>query len=564
MIRLFLNVSLILTVFIACYLEDVVLSFRPPREGQRALFTLRYLNPAPPGQPSVAPGGVDDEATPRPPPAPASLSARWPPSGPWVIAPGETIIPFLRLLDEQDVRLIQSAYRSDGAAAHHYLSGPLLLFTMVFVAGFLAVFRAALPQTRSRRTGSQNLVLALLILHLALMKALLLFTPLPAHMLPYGLLPLLMVGLNQSRALAVGAAVSAAILSALFVDPTFTSLIGLLVAGLTAALAANAMTRAGDAVLPGLLIGLAGAAFFSVANFSAWQAVADPLEGPLRLSSLSAIATQPVVAATALTFGGAFLAVLLALVLLPLLRTTRYLSTTLKLRRFADLDHPSLKKLFNEAPGTYQHSLGVAYLAQSAGDATGADALLLRIGGYYHDIGKVLSPGEFAENQFNGPNPHDRLDPAESVSRIIRHVGDGARLAAELRIPKMVLDLIPQHHGTQLVEYFYDKALKAKSEPPAREIDFRYPGPRPQSLEAAVLMIADAVEAAARTLKDPSRAAFDKLVRMIIVKRIADGQFSECDLDTREIEKITAALVDCLEAMFHSRIRYPWQKRQAH
>ncbi len=561
MIRLLLNVILVCTVFLSCYLEEAILSFRPPQAGQRALFTLRLLDPSPPVAPLDARSAPGLETGLNPSPDSQALPGRWQPSGPWVIAAGETIIPFFRSLDEQDVRRIESTYRT-GGTTHHLHSAPFLLFTMIFVAGFLAVFRAALPQTRSRRTGSQNLVLTLLILHLLLMKALLLFTPLPTYMLPFGLLPLLMVGLNQSRALAVGAAVAAAILSALFVDPTFTSLIALLVAGLTAALAANAMARAGDAVLPGLLIGAASAAVFSVANFQAWQAVADQAEAPLHLSAFSALATQPVVAGTALAFGGAFLAGLLALVFMPMLRATRYLSTTLKLRRFSDLDHPTLKRLFTEAPGTYQHSLGVAYLAQSAGEAVGADSLLLRIGGYYHDIGKILTPGDFVENQFNEPNPHDRLSPNESASRIVKHVSGGARLAAEFRIPKMVVELIPQHHGTQLVEYFYDKALKEKPEPPVREIDFRYPGPKPQSLEAAILMIADAVEAASRTLKEPGRATFDKLVRMIIVKRIADGQFSECDLDTREIEKIAAALVDCLEAMFHSRIRYPWQKRQ--
>lgn len=561
MIRLLLNVILVCTVFLSCYLEEAILSFRPPQAGQRALFTLRLLDPTPPVLPLDARSAPGVETGQSPAPDSQALPGRWQPSGPWVIAAGETIIPFFKSLDEQDVRRIESAFRT-GGTTHHLHSAPFLLFTMIFVAGFLAVFRAALPQTRSRRTGSQNLVLTLLILHLLLMKALLLFTPLPTYMLPFGLLPLLMVGLNQSRALAVGAAVAAAILSALFVDPTFTSLIALLVAGLTAALAANAMARAGDAILPGLLIGAASAAVFSVANFQAWQAVADQAEAPLRLSAFSALATQPVVAGTALAFGGAFLAGLLALVFMPMLRATRYLSTTLKLRRFSDLDHPTLKKLFNEAPGTYQHSLGVAYLAQSAGEAVGADSLLLRIGGYYHDIGKILTPGDFIENQFNEPNPHDRLSPNESASRIVKHVSGGVRLAAEFRIPKMVVELIPQHHGTQLVEYFYDKALKEKLEPPVREIDFRYPGPKPQSLEAAILMIADAVEAASRTLKEPVRATFDKLVRMIIVKRIADGQFSECDLDTREIEKIAAALVDCLEAMFHSRIRYPWQKRQ--
>ncbi len=551
MIRLLLNVILILTVFLACFLEEALWSFRPPRAGQRALFTLRLLTPPPLVPPSDAANG------PGPAAGPAVFPGRWRPSGPWVIAAGERIIPFLKVLDEEDVRRIATAYRSEGAAAH---PSPFLLFTMIFVAAFLAVFRAALPQTRSRRTGSQNLLLTLLILHLLLMKALLLVTPLPAYMLPFGLLPLLMAGLNQSRALAVGAAVAAAILSALFVDPSFTSLIALLVAGLTAALAANALKRAVDAILPGILIGLAGAAVFAVANFPAWQAVTG---SPFELSGVGAFATREVVTQTTLAFVGAFLAALLAALFLPLLRATRYLSTTLKLRRFADLDHPTLKKLFSEAPGTYQHSLGVAYLAQSAGEATGADSLLLRIGGYYHDFGKIVTPSDYIENQFNEPNPHDRLTPLESAGRIIRHVGNGSRIAAEFRLPKMVIDLIPQHHGTQRVEYFYDKALKAASGPPAGDGDFRYPGPKPQSLEAAILMIADAVEAASRTLTEPTRATFDHLVRTIIVKRIADGQFSECDLDTREIEKIANALVDSLEAMFHSRVRYPWQKGQA-
>ncbi|MFO7707614.1 MAG: HD domain-containing protein [Desulfobacterales bacterium] len=557
MIRLLLNIILVLAVFLSCYLEEAILSLRPPQAGQRTFFTLRLLHQKPAVLPLEAPSAPGVEAAPQPSPTAPVLPGRWPLSGPWVIAAGETIIPFLHVLEEQDVRRIEAANRPGGG-----FSTPFFLFTMIFVAGFLALFRAALPQGRSRRTGSQNLVLTLLVLHLLLMKALLLFTPLPAYMLPFGLLPLLMVGLNQSRALTVGAAVAASILSALYVDPNFTSLIALLVAGLTAALAANAMTRATEAILPGILIGAANAAVFSVVNFADWQAMAGQVQAPSGLFALSTLATQPVVVETASAFGGAFLAGLLAPVLLPFLRATRYLSTTLKLRRFADLDHPALKRLFNEAPGTYQHSLGVAYLAQSAGDATGADALLLRIGGYYHDLGKIVSPGDFIENQFNDPNPHDRLIPKESAKRIIEHVGEGVRLSAECRIPKMVTKLIPQHHGTQLVEYFFDKALKEKPDPPVRETDFRYPGPKPQSLEAAILMIADAVEAASRTLAEPTRATFDKLVRMIVVKRIADGQFSECDVDTREIEKIVTALVDCLEAMFHSRIRYPWQTRQ--
>ena len=189
-------------------------------------------------------------------------------------------------------------------------------------------------------------------------------------------------------------------------------------------------------------------------------------------------------------------------------------------------------------------SMGVAHLAQSVGEAVDADSLLLRIGGYYRDIGKMVSPSDYIENQFNSPNPHNSLSPLESTQRIFRHVTDGVRLAAEYRLPKMVVDLIPQHHGTLLLEYFYTKAAKAEPKTEVRKRDFRYPGPKPQSREAAILMVADAVEAASRTLEQPNRHTFDRLVRLIIVKRIADGQFSECDLDTIQIEKITDALVE--------------------
>jgi hypothetical protein len=207
--------------------------------------------------------------------------------------------------------------------------------------------------------------------------------------------------------------------------------------------------------------------------------------------------------------------------------------------------------------------MNVAYLAQAAGNAIGANPLLLRIGAYYHDIGKVGRPEGFIENQVNGTNLHDRIDPYESIAIIHGHLTRGVQIAREARLPETVIELIEQHHGTQAVEFFYQKASKLKSREPVREQDFRYPGPKPRTIEAALLMIADAVEAASRTLKAPGRPAFDKLVRFIIVKRIADGQLGECVLDTRDIEAITRAMVDALEASFHARIRYPWQQASA-
>jgi putative nucleotidyltransferase with HDIG domain len=249
-----------------------------------------------------------------------------------------------------------------------------------------------------------------------------------------------------------------------------------------------------------------------------------------------------------------------ALLLFPFLRAGRNIGSTLTLRRFSDLDQPLLKRLFAEAPGPYQHSMNVAYLAQAAGNAIDANPLLLRIGAYYHDIGKVGRPDGFIENQVSGDNLHDRIDPYESIAIIHGHLLQGVRMAREARLPAAVVDLIEQHHGTQSVEFFHQKAVKLASREAVREQDFRYPGPKPRTVEAALLMIADAVEAASRTLKAPGRPAFDKLVRFIIVKRIADGQFADCVLDTRDIEAITRAMVDALEASYHARILYPWQQ----
>jgi putative nucleotidyltransferase with HDIG domain len=253
----------------------------------------------------------------------------------------------------------------------------------------------------------------------------------------------------------------------------------------------------------------------------------------------------------------------LALLLLPLLEISWDTASTFKLNRYMDLNRLLMKDLLSKAPGTYQHCMTVAYLAQSVGEAIGADTQLLRIGAYYHDVGKMMNPKFFIENQFKGDNPHDVLEPRESARIIIKHVRHGMRIGQESGLPKVVVDLILQHHGTQLMEYFYNTAAKTYPKSTIREEDFRYPGPKPQSVEAAILMVSDAVEAASRSLEEPTGKKFKKMVRLILVKRLVDGQFSECDLTSRDLSKIVKVLVDALEASFHTRIRYPWQEKKA-
>jgi len=316
--------------------------------------------------------------------------------------------------------------------------------------------------------------------------------------------------------------------------------------------------------VPSLLVGFTNTLCIIVFTLD-WQAVIShiaPVQS-INISALAAIVDDALTVDIAWAVIGGLAAGPLALLLLPLLEIGWDTASTFKLNRYTDLNRPLMKELLSKAPGTYQHCMTVAYLAQSVGEAIGADTLLLRIGAYYHDIGKMMNPKFFIENQFNGENPHDVLEPRESARVIVNHVRHGIRIGQEAGLPKVVVDLVLQHHGTQLMEYFYNIAAQTYPKSSIQEEDFRYPGPKPQSVEAAILMVTDAVEAASRSLEDPTRNNFEKMVRLILVKRIVDGQFAECDLSSRDLSKVVRALVDALEASFHSRIRYPWQEKKS-
>jgi len=250
--------------------------------------------------------------------------------------------------------------------------------------------------------------------------------------------------------------------------------------------------------------------------------------------------------------------------LLPLVERVFGVQTDLSLIELGDPAHPLLQELIRRAPGTYNHSITVASLAESAAEAIGARGLLVRVGAYFHDIGKMLKPGYFAENQGQGDNRHHSLVPAMSTLVIIAHVKDGADLARQNKIPEPIIDFIQQHHGTTLVEYFYRQASERKeADPNGGKIDessFRYPGPKPQTKEAGILMLADAVESASRALVEPTPARIESLVEDISRKRLLDGQFDECGLTLEEVRKIGDSLVKSLTAVYHGRVKYPDQE----
>jgi cyclic-di-AMP phosphodiesterase PgpH len=241
--------------------------------------------------------------------------------------------------------------------------------------------------------------------------------------------------------------------------------------------------------------------------------------------------------------------------LFALLGSVFGVTTRLQLMELAQLNAPLLRRLQDEAPGTFHHSIIVGNLAERAADLIGADSLLVRVGSYYHDIGKMARPGFFIENQLSGTNPHDGLDPVSSAEILQEHVAHGIELGRRYRLPERVRDFIPEHHGTRLVAYFY--RLAAQQDPDIDAEKFTYAGPRPRSRETAVVMLADSTEAMVRAAKDRSQERIDAMVESVIAERLAEGQFDDCDLTLRDLRVIAESFKRSLRAIYHPRVEYP-------
>ena len=244
--------------------------------------------------------------------------------------------------------------------------------------------------------------------------------------------------------------------------------------------------------------------------------------------------------------------------LLPFFESAFGLLSDMKLIELSNPNHPLLKKVLTETPGTYHHSVMVANLSEAACEAIGAHGLLARVGSYYHDIGKSVRPNYFIENQHPGQNPHDLLSPERSRDIIIAHVTDGVELLKKHQMPKPIIDIAAEHHGTSFLKYFYYEAKKTKED--VSEDDFRYPGPKPQTKEAAVVSIADSVEAAVRSMPEPTPEKIENLVHSITQDKLNDGQFNECDITVRELTIVEETLCATLNGIFHSRIEYPTEE----
>jgi hypothetical protein len=252
------------------------------------------------------------------------------------------------------------------------------------------------------------------------------------------------------------------------------------------------------------------------------------------------------------------LAAALASLLLPALEALFKIVTDIRLLELSNLNAPILRRLSVEAPGTYHHSLMVATLAEVAAESMGANSLLARVAAYYHDVGKLLKPEYFVENQSYGSNKHEEISPNASRGIIASHVQDGLALAKEIGLPQRISDMIPQHHGTRVMTYFYQKAKDGSNGVGSiDEADFRYSGPKPQSREAAIMMMADSVEAASRTLSEPTPALVMGMIDRLVDDIVADNQLNECDITLRDVQNVKQSFLKILTGIFHHRIDYP-------
>ncbi|KRQ86650.1 7TM-HD extracellular [Caloramator mitchellensis] len=276
----------------------------------------------------------------------------------------------------------------------------------------------------------------------------------------------------------------------------------------------------------------------------------------LSIGLLNGIEITQIIINMSYGIAGGLISSILSIGIMPIFEQIFDIVTPIKLMELSNPNLPLLKKILFEAPGTYHHSILVGNLAEAAAEAIGANSLLARVGAYYHDIGKIKRPYFFKENQITNDNPHDNLTPKLSAMIISAHVKDGIELANHYKLPEVIKQIIQEHHGTTLIKYFYVME-KNNSLEEVDESNFRYPGPKPRSKEAAIVMLADCVEAALRSLGNITVADIENMVNKLTKEKMDEGQFDECNLTLREILIIKKSFINVLQGIFHSRIEYP-------
>ena len=461
------------------------------------------------------------------------------------------IIPAGTLLSEQNQdHRAAVAYESirRPPRASRILAYAVIDFTLGML---LTAYLRRFGQNRVRLLRTQIGLFVTMFAMSLVVKMMLLFTSLPEFWVPVAALPL-WVSLAFDRRTAFLVSLVLAFIASSFLRFDLMLLTVVLVRGMAASLLFLDRKHPRQMVPAGAMAGLFACGLFT--------AISVVFEGTF---DVAADLSQPGRSMLVANFGGGVMAGVVALLLRDAAERLLGAVSRDKLLDLTDLEQPLLQKMAREAPGSWEHARAMANLAEAAASAVGADALLVRAGAYYHDLGKTVQPKYFVENLSPGEeSQHEELEPEVSADAIMAHVVSGAKILREGGIPEPVVEFAYTHHGTQVVEYFWHKCLNSGNPKALTEEHFRYPGMKPQTKETAILMLVDSIEAASRTIDPPERDKFEEMIQRIVFTKLRAGQLDESGLTVADLRTLVTRMSDTLVNMFHHRIRYPWQDQR--
>lgn len=441
-----------------------------------------------------------------------------------------------RVTKQHMSQLMQLGIGSAMSTKGEYLIGMFLLITLLTL---MSIFYMYIVERKLSKNPIEVAIILINCLLVIIFGQFVIGTSQPIYSIPLAGISILLVLLVRTNAAIVSTIVVSVFLGLIAggkVDLTTVLLIG----GITGIFFARDARRRSKLILAGLIAG--------IMQFMAIIAIG--LVNNLEFKIFIFNAVWGLV--------GGVISIFIAMGLLPLFEYIFKITTNITLLELSDLNHPILKSLILKAPGTYQHSIMVGNLAEAACEAIGANSLLARVGSYYHDIGKMEKAEYFTENEMGTGSKHEKLTPSMSALIIVNHVKDGVDLAKKHNLNSKLIEFIEEHHGTGLIYYFYQRALeKTDEDEEPQEEEFRYPGPKPQTKESAIVLLADSVEAASRALDEPTPARIRSLVQKIMNNKFIDNQLDECDLTLKDLNKISEAFVHLLMAVFHTRLEYP-------
>ena len=456
----------------------------------------------------------------------------------WEVKKNELIIEKGQRVNSGHIAQISQIRRvfKPGTTPNFFL-GVLLLFALLLAIA--AVYIHFTQKGHFLRNTKMIAIIVICVFFMIIISDFVVRSPQPSYFIPMaamGMILMLLVNFNVAFLCVVLTSILISVLTGGKIEVPLVLIFGSVVGMATV----KGARRRGQILWAGLLVGLAN--FFSIACVG--------LVNGMGLDFFTKEGTRGI--------ASGILSGVIVMGVLPVLEHLFKVPTNISLLELSDLNHPLLKEMALEAPGTYHHSILVGNLAEAACDAIGANSLLARVGAYYHDIGKIPKAEYFSENEMGVGSRHANLAPSMSALIIAKHVKEGVEIAKQHKLNNAIIDFIRQHHGDSLTAYFYQKAIEKSEDGKAlREEDFRYPGPRPQTKESAIILLADSVEASSRSLDEPTPASIRNLVRKIINNKFIDGQLDECDLTLKDMHKIADSFVRVLMGVFHTRLDYP-------